>query len=224
MEKIPESFESADQYLGSYGFPLLEEMRAELASALETVYKAPFAEVTSFKKSKLGKLLYDVHVDHWRNEISDRGKETYRTLPGDFVLLSELKPASASDLQCPGLIYSFAFVKKISEDESSHKITPSGFTLKTAASIDIEGQHEQIESLYVVYLMNMTTHKRIWNALRMRQNLKIVEKVLTENVLVRVLHSFSSLLVFCNWYMLRTYRILVLMVETSTSNVDNNES
>ncbi|KAK4406232.1 Regulator of nonsense transcripts 1 [Sesamum angolense] len=94
--EIPQSFESVDQYLGSYVFPLLEETRAELASALETVYKAPFAEVTSFNELKGDKLQYHVKVDHWRNRKSD-GKEPYRTLPGDVVLLSDLKPETGEE-------------------------------------------------------------------------------------------------------------------------------
>ncbi|KAH6770322.1 hypothetical protein C2S52_015125 [Perilla frutescens var. hirtella] len=175
VTKIPESFESADQYLGSYIIPLLEEMRAELASALEAVNIVPFAEVTSLKKSKHGKLLYDIKVDYWRNRTSDRGKEPYRTLPGDFVLLSELKPASVSDLQRAGFIYTSAFVKRMSDDERG------GFTLKTSASFEVEDL--QNESLYVVYLTNVTTHKRIWNALSMHRNMNIIEKVLHKNVL-----------------------------------------
>ncbi|KAH6809207.1 hypothetical protein C2S51_026990 [Perilla frutescens var. frutescens] len=181
VKKIPESFANSDQYLGSYIFPLLEEMRAEVASALETVCNAPFAEVTYFKKSKHGKLLYDVGVGHWRNRISDRGKEPYRTLPGDFVLLSEIKPESASELQRSGSVYTFAFVKIIYEDDRGDNISSSGFKLKTAGSFEAGDQLGK--SLYVIYLMNTTTHKRIWNALRMRRNMKIIGRVLTKNVL-----------------------------------------
>lgn len=172
MEKIPQSFDSVDQYLGSYIKPLIEEARAELASSLETVHKAPFARVTSLKKCKS---LYDVGVGKWRNGTSDRGKEPYRTLPGDFVLLSELKPASAYDLQIDGLMYTFAFVKTISEGERG------GFMIKTASNFEVRDQ--QKKPLFVVYLMNMITHKRIWDALRMRKNVEIIEKVLAKNLM-----------------------------------------
>ncbi|KAK6146300.1 hypothetical protein DH2020_020169 [Rehmannia glutinosa] len=179
VEKIPESFECVDLYLGSYVFPLLEETRAELATAMETVYKAPFAEITSFAELKCDKLFYDVKVDHWRNRISDRGREPYRTLPGDIVLVSNMKPETASDLGRAGWTYTFACVRNIAEDESGGGFTSSNFKLKTAEHIDVgDGKSEM---LYVVFLMNVTTNKRIWNALSMRRNLSIIEKVLSKD-------------------------------------------
>ncbi|KAH6833401.1 hypothetical protein C2S53_011803 [Perilla frutescens var. hirtella] len=179
VEKIPDSFDSVGQYLSSYIFPLLEETRAALASSLETVYKAPFAEVTSLIEMKPESLLYKVNVGSWRNKISDRGKEPYRTLPGDLVLLSDSKPESVSDLQRIGWMHIFASVIQISDDENGDNCTPSGFKLRT--SCDIEVGEQQSKSLYVVYLTNITTHKRIWNSLRMHQNLNIIEKVLVKN-------------------------------------------
>ncbi|KAL6538714.1 hypothetical protein OROGR_012702 [Orobanche gracilis] len=179
VEKIPESFESVDQYLGSYVYPLLEETRFELASSLETVYNAPYAEVTYFRELKHDNGLYNVKVDRWENRISDRGKDPYRTLPGDFVLLSVLRPESISDLTRVGWSYTFAYVTTISGDESDDNSILSGFKLKTAHDIDVEDVKSK--SLYVVHLTNITTQKRIWSALRMRRNLGIIGNVLTKN-------------------------------------------
>ncbi|KAL1535324.1 hypothetical protein AAHA92_28118 [Salvia divinorum] len=179
VEKIPEVFESVDHYLSSYNFPLLEETRTAIAASLETVYIAPFAEVVAFEETKPDTLLYNVKVDSWRNKISDRGKEPYRTLPGDLVLLSDSKPESVSDLQRIGRMCTFASVVKISEDENVDSCSTSGFKLKTAGMVDVDD--EKSKSLYVVYLKNLTTYKRIWKALRMRQNLKIIEKILVKN-------------------------------------------
>ncbi|KAG8369505.1 hypothetical protein BUALT_Bualt14G0020600 [Buddleja alternifolia] len=179
VEKIPESFQSVDQYLGSYVFPLLEETRAELASAMETVYKAPFSEVISFCELKHNELLSEIKVDYWRNRRSDHGGEAYRTLPGDIVLLSDSKPETPDDLQRVGWTYTFASVVKIADDENGDSSTSSSFKVKTAKQIDVgDGLRK---SLYVVFLSNMTTNKRIWNALHMRRNLKIIEKVLCNN-------------------------------------------
>ncbi|KAL8479576.1 hypothetical protein ACS0TY_026464 [Phlomoides rotata] len=117
LKVIPESFKSVDHYLASFVYPLLEETRSELASALETAYKAPFAEVTYCKESKHDELLYSVKVDYWRNTKSDRGKEPYRTLPGDFVLLSDSKPERFSDLGRVECAYTLASVTNISGDD-----------------------------------------------------------------------------------------------------------
>ncbi|XP_073308336.1 uncharacterized protein [Primulina huaijiensis] len=185
VEKIPQSFESVDQYLGSYVFPLLEETRAELASAMETVYKAPFAEVASLTELIHGKHLLSVQVDCWRNRITLRGREPYRTLPGDILLLSDLKPESYSDLGRVGWKFVLAYVTNISEDENGDNYSSTGFKVKAATSIDVGEM--QSKSFYVVFLKNMATNRRIWNALRMRKNLRIIEKVLCKNELVSYL-------------------------------------
>ncbi|KAL8479569.1 hypothetical protein ACS0TY_026457 [Phlomoides rotata] len=181
VKKIPESFESVDQYLASYVFPLLEETRFELASALEIVYNAPYGEVTYFRELRHERGSYNVKVERWENRTSDRGKDPYRTLPGDFVLLSVLRPESVSDLKGAGWSYTFAYVTTIYEDEheSGDNSTLCGFKLKTADGIDFEDV--KCESLYVIHLRNITTQKRIWSALRMRRNLGIIQKVLTKN-------------------------------------------
>lgn len=208
MKTIPESFESVDHYLSSYVYPLLEETRAELASALEVAYKAPFAEIKHFNESKREKLLYSVKVDYWINSRSDSGKEPYRTLPDDFVLLSDSKPERLSDLESADFTYTFASVRSISGDGSDGNCAfgSSDFELTTAGSIDVEDKRSK--SLYVVYLMNMTTNKRMWRALKMRRNLKIIEKVLTMNesvchtwfillVLFSLVFFFSNLYLYC---------------------------
>ncbi|KAL7106268.1 hypothetical protein ACP275_07G101400 [Erythranthe tilingii] len=180
VEKIPESFESVDKYLGSYIFPLLEETRAQLASATETVGNAPSAEVASFTERTRGNLVYNVRVDQWTNVACDNGGEPYKTLPGDIVLLSDSKPETVSDLLRVGSAYTFASVTNIEDDdESDSSCKPSGFTLKAAQNIEFD------KSIYVVYLINVTPHKRIWNALRMRRNLTIIQKLLANNHLVK---------------------------------------
>lgn len=50
VERIPESFDSVQKYLESFVFPLLEEIQAELCSAVEAASSSPFAEVLSEKQ------------------------------------------------------------------------------------------------------------------------------------------------------------------------------
>jgi hypothetical protein len=67
---------------------------------MEIISNAPFAEVIAFDESKsYGKNLYDVKVDSWRNRFSVLGKEPYKTLPGDILVLANAKPEDVSDLQ-----------------------------------------------------------------------------------------------------------------------------
>ncbi|KAI8552025.1 hypothetical protein RHMOL_Rhmol06G0232600 [Rhododendron molle] len=177
VEKIPESFESVEHYIGSFVFPLLEETRAALFSSLDSVHEAPYAEVISLNESKPYRpSLFDIKVDYWRNRFNDLGKEPYKTLPGDVFVVSDVKPESLSDLQRAGRMWTFASVTRITEEENEGNSSSTHFTV--IVSRDIEVKNELRESLFVVFLMNITTNKRIWNALRMSRNLKIIKEAL----------------------------------------------
>ncbi|KAL8238227.1 hypothetical protein R6Q59_019308 [Mikania micrantha] len=112
VEKIPLNFKSQAHYVGSFVYPLLEETRAELATAMEIMYRAPNAEIFSINEARgREKLLYDITVANWRNRFSERGKEPYKTLPGDLLILADGKPESVSDLQRMGRFWAFSSVK-----------------------------------------------------------------------------------------------------------------
>ena len=118
---IPESFHSLQEYFGSYVFPLLEETRTQLCSSMDTIARAPFAQIVYFEEIKPRTNLYNVTVDEWRNVFSNRGKEPYKTLPGDILILADAKPESASDLQRVGRMWTFLLVKKIPEDKDENE-------------------------------------------------------------------------------------------------------
>ncbi|XP_055800621.1 uncharacterized protein LOC129870064 isoform X2 [Solanum dulcamara] len=175
VEKIPESFASVDHYLGSFRFPLLEETRADIASSLEVINNAPFGELITFDEKPDGSLCFDVKVDYWRN-LSGDGKEPYRTLPGDIVIISDAKPETASDLLRLGWNWTFASVTSIHDDENDDLTASTSFKVKVDRDIEIyEGMRK---SFYIVYLVNVLPSKRVWRALSMRKNFNIIEKVL----------------------------------------------
>ncbi|KAJ0719210.1 putative TPR and ankyrin repeat-containing protein [Helianthus annuus] len=180
VEKIPLTFHSEAHYVGSFVYPLLEETRAELASTMETMYKAPYAELFSLNVAKgRGKFLYDVAVNNWRNRTSERGKEPYRTLPGDLLILADGKPESVPDLQREGRTWYFSMVYQISQDDDEEDSTSLRF--KIIASQKIEFQ----DGMFVVYLTNITTNKRIWNSLHMHRNMNIIKEVLYTDSMVK---------------------------------------
>ncbi|WCJ17628.1 P-loop containing nucleoside triphosphate hydrolases superfamily protein [Euphorbia peplus] len=174
VEKIPDSFESPQLYFDSYKDPLLEETRAELCSSMEMISSAPFAEVTSFLECKThGSLVYDVKVDHWKNKSGSHGKEHYRTLPGDIVILANAKPETVSDLQRTGRKWTFALVKNISDDATT-------FTqFKVEAAKEVQVSDGMWNSLFVIFLTNITPNRRIWSALHMQKNLDLIKEVLS---------------------------------------------
>ncbi|XP_044475796.1 uncharacterized protein LOC123203505 isoform X2 [Mangifera indica] len=174
VEKIPESFESVTQYLRSFVYPLLEETRAELFSPMETISRAPYAKVDVFRPH--GSQLFDVKIDYWRNRFSNNGKEPYKTLPGDILILADAKPETISDLERVGRMWSFLSVMKIAEDDNDS--TSTYFKVKASKSIQ---QFEWKKSLFVIFLANITTNRRIWKSLNMSRNLKIINEVLCRN-------------------------------------------
>ena len=159
METVPESFQSVEQYLASYTFPLLEETRASLCSSMQDVSKLPFAKVTGFVKGK--KNAYHAEVDYWRNRSSDRGKEPYKTLPGDVLMLTNAKPDTIPSLERFAGRWAFASVAEIAGDAEGNAQTPTKFRVE--AFLDNEVNDDRTwESMYAVFLINAVTNNRIW--------------------------------------------------------------
>nr|GEW37032.1 UvrD-like helicase, ATP-binding domain, P-loop containing nucleoside triphosphate hydrolase [Tanacetum cinerariifolium] len=183
VKSIPLTFESKEDYLGSFVDPLLEETRAELASSMEVMYRAPYAELCFLNEAKGDvKCLYDIAVGPWKNRFNERGKEPYKTLPGDLLILADGKPESVADLQRVGRIWSFALVDKVSDDDNEDDInnsTSTSFKVKTFQEMEFQ------EGMFVIFLMNVTTQKRIWNSLHMKGNLDIVEEVIYSDSVVK---------------------------------------
>ncbi|XP_044475332.1 uncharacterized protein LOC123203180 [Mangifera indica] len=73
-------------------------------------------------------------------------------------------------------MWSFLSVMKIAEDDNDS--TSTYFKVKASKSIQ---QFEWEKSLFVIFLANITTSRRIWKSLRMSGNLKIINKVLCRN-------------------------------------------
>lgn len=179
VQKIPESFKSVHQYLGSYLFPLLEETRAELSLSLKAIRRAPFAQLVSIEEPKSsGRLLLNVNVDSWRNTANNIGKEPYRTLPGDIFLILDDKPETFMISQYSTRTWAFAWVNQITENGcSSH--------LKLNVSKNISGEHGMQKEFFIVFLMNVTTNLRIWNSLHFSEDVKIIKHVLSTKSMVR---------------------------------------
>ncbi|KAK9063833.1 hypothetical protein SSX86_017705 [Deinandra increscens subsp. villosa] len=182
VEDIPLTFHSEEHYFGSFVYPLLEETRAELASTMEIMYRAPYAEIISLEKVKGdGKMLYDVTVGNWRNKTSERGKEPYRTLPGDLLILADGIPESVPGLQRVGRMWAFSLVNKIRDHDDEDDSDSTSVSFKVKSSQEIEFQ----EGMFVVFLMNITTNKRIWSSLHMHRNINIIKELLYTDSMVK---------------------------------------
>lgn len=187
VRKIPDSFETISEYFCSYVYPLLEETRVDLRSNLEIISRAPYAEIVSYDKSRRDRsLMYDVQIDEWRNRFNDRGKEPYKTLPGDIFVLVKSRPETIYDLQALAQTWVLASVTKISKDKSEDEVddNTSSTSFTVQASRDIGEIDDSYSSLFLVFLRNCTTNKRIWNALHMVKNTRIIQGVLQNKLQV----------------------------------------
>lgn len=173
MEKIPESFQSVQQYFGSFVFSLLEETRSELSSSLDFISSAPYAGVNSLEEC--GECVYNVKVDQWMYKCSS--SEPYKMFPGDILVFTDSEPQTISDLKQEGGTWTLALVTEG---------TCTEFKVKASCCIN-EVQSFIHKPQFVVFLRNITTSRNIWNALHMFGNLSIVKEVLYTNNVVRCL-------------------------------------
>ncbi|KAL4317814.1 hypothetical protein GQ457_18G023470 [Hibiscus cannabinus] len=184
VEKIPVSFQSVEDYFGSYRLPLLEETRAAMSSSMEIIDSAPYAEVTYLDEVK-----------------SQKTKEN----------CPNVKPETASDLQRVGKTWFFALVTyvenvdtyvenddtDVENDDGANKFNSSSmsFKVKTLEGVD----YDLPKSLYAVHVTNVTTNRRIWNALHMMRNLTIINEVLHADSVVAQSCGLCSSEIVGNW-------------------------
>nr|KYP39275.1 Helicase SEN1 [Cajanus cajan] len=187
--KIELSFLSIDHYRGSYMYPLLEETRAQLCSSMDIIQQAPYAEVRGIKEAKpYENKLYNLKIDSWKNRFAHNG-EPYKTLPGDVLILADYKPEAVKDLQRNRRFWSFVSTVWTKEDEDGSM----SVCLKVKASKDIDLQELRNKTLFLIFLTNVNPNRRIWGALHIPGNLKLLTQILCKKDEVEECCSCSSL-------------------------------
>ncbi|CAN1804440.1 TPR and ankyrin repeat-containing protein 1 [Linum perenne] len=191
VPKLPTSFESTQHYFQPFVLPLLEETRAELESALEVISNAPFADVKDYYMCEpYGTCSYDVVVGDWRNRKGSSGNEPYKTLPGDILVFADAKPETVSDLERVGRSWSLALVTSIpddddddNDDDGDDQPTTNDFKVRSSNWLKVVDKESPVSGT-VIYLINITTNRRIWCSLHMSRNLNVIKKVLSGDTLV----------------------------------------
>ncbi|KAI3849020.1 hypothetical protein MKX03_011463 [Papaver bracteatum] len=225
VEKIPECFQSVEDYLGSYTLPLIEETRAELFSSMEVLLDAPYAEVISVKEcSPHGSFLYELKFDSWRNLNCDSGKEPYSPKCGDLFVLSDVAPEIASDLEHCVKTCTFALVMKDMKESNATEDDKVSSYLEFRTSKLVEAKDGMRNSVFAVFLVNMTTKIRIWRALHMSGNLQIIKEVLCSNSMVEEVCNFCSLQDYSTWDEQLGRRLSLVLDESQATAVLNSIS
>ncbi|GAU46271.1 hypothetical protein TSUD_174470 [Trifolium subterraneum] len=189
IEKNGLSFQSIDHYLRSYRYLVLEETRATLCSSMELIYQAPYGRVVGLKlvqtfnkkndiemDKPFKNKLYNLKIDRWENRFIHR-EEPYKTLPGDVMVLADCKPESANDLQRFGRMWCFLSIVKPEDENDGENIDCVCF--KVTASKDLDLDELRNKSLYIVFLANVGSNRKIWTGLHMTSgNSKLFKQIL----------------------------------------------
>lgn len=98
VSKIPDTFNSMEQYMTSFFGPLLEEVRDDMCSSMEDISNAPYAELRSVNSMRKGKGSFEISLGRWRGTAHGCGIDTYKPKAADVLLISDVRPANQSDI------------------------------------------------------------------------------------------------------------------------------
>ncbi|KAH0687926.1 hypothetical protein KY290_016580 [Solanum tuberosum] len=170
---------SIDHYLKSYITPLVEETHADLLSCISTVSRAPFVEVLDVVKSVNFEapkhLYYQILIK--RATEGEKIETQYKPENGDLIALSDVTPRRIDDLNRPQRSYLIVIVQNMNDEDDEDWIP--------ILSSNLIPFQQQGDKVFVVYLSNLITNIRTWNALHSdpdNANRKIIKTVLQNDV------------------------------------------
>ncbi|KAF7079843.1 hypothetical protein CFC21_084016 [Triticum aestivum] len=154
--------------MGSFTLPLIEETRADLYSALECIKHAPATEVKRIDELCSKQSIFSILVKK-ADPMNTNPGEVYALKDADILVFLDRKPRHISDLGRSKVPYVIASVLKAEDANGNAIVRLSG------------GKRDLVPPLVAVFLINMTTYNRIWNALDMHvaglRNTSIIEKI-----------------------------------------------
>ncbi|KAI4981181.1 hypothetical protein ZWY2020_021666 [Hordeum vulgare] len=175
VKKVPRTFTSLEKYMGSFTMPLIEETRADLYSALEGIKHAPATEVKRVDELCSKQSIFSISVKKADpmntnpGEVYTNPGEVYTLKDADIFVFLDRKPRHISDLGRSKVPYVIASVLKAEDANGNAIVRLSG------------GKRDLMPPLVAVFLINMTTYNRIWNALDVHvaglRNTSIIEKI-----------------------------------------------
>ncbi|KAJ8769973.1 hypothetical protein K2173_009055 [Erythroxylum novogranatense] len=190
VKRIPETFLSTADYMRSLIPPLLEETHADLCSSMKSVANAPVREVFRFSQSKNyrdpGDLFYTIQL---KPMDTINGPRTYKPEAGDLLAVSDVRPESESDLNRPRRPYLVASIKGLENDNPDILEVLASKPILVDENMKNRGDQsssrpmgkQRRDTLFVVFLTNLTTNIRIWRSLKSELaggNMKIISRVL----------------------------------------------
>ncbi|XP_042472364.1 uncharacterized protein LOC122055031 [Zingiber officinale] len=179
VERIPMTFDTVKNYLSSFTYPLLEELREEMSSNLQTLSRAPFVKIERLECRNRAEHIYFMVVDPPADET--RSASDYKPCKGDILILSKSRPI---DGYIPKTDRDSYCLLEVVKDEFQ-LLKPQCSIVRASedieASIDITNC-EGTKNLFVICVLTTITYSRIWNALNFKlaqsRNIGLFHKVL----------------------------------------------
>ncbi|KAJ0256135.1 p-loop containing nucleoside triphosphate hydrolases superfamily protein [Hirschfeldia incana] len=159
---IPTEFDSTTEYFKSFIPSLIEETHAALLSSIKTLHRSPVVEINYIVPTPEfelpNNLFYKVHLSTDESSSS--------LIPKDLIALTDKRPNRLDGFNITNEPYVVAIVCKADPDR------PSFLTILASKPLLLENVHqmrknEKRESLFGVYMTNITTNVRIWNSLHL---------------------------------------------------------
>ncbi|KAE8021889.1 hypothetical protein FH972_007739 [Carpinus fangiana] len=149
VKKIPETFSSVTDYKKSFVPSLIEETHADLFSNITAVSQAPAWEIDSIEISEDFEPPQDLFY-----EIK---------LKGDVIALTDVRPKCIDDLNRPKRFYLIAYV--LGPRNTLTDMIPILASKPIWTDQNVHKYENKKQPLFAVYLMNLITNVRIWDAL-----------------------------------------------------------
>lgn len=187
VPKIPKTFSSTNDYMTLFFPALIEETHSDLYSSLLSVPQASFCEIRTMETSKEFKPPFDLFYEITLKNVTDQvyGLGKYEPEVGDLIAFTNMRPKSVDDLNRIKRYCHMAYVCG-SKDEFTDEIS---ILLSKEMHNNFDLRTNKPQKLYAVYLINMTTNVRIWNALNSKfegSNLNIIKELLQPYSRVRI--------------------------------------
>ncbi|XP_057845589.2 uncharacterized protein LOC131055004 isoform X1 [Cryptomeria japonica] len=187
VKHIPERFASVEEYLRSFVWPLIEEMRAKLQKSLESIAQAKyvkmkFQEETHLSEGEIGK--YEMLIDREDDSEEEKERENLELKAMDILILFTKLPEDLDhlneDLDHLNGDYLLALVQSTdSDDTTSDEPMVTMKVMAATVRAYVRYRHPYTSTnyninttLFAFNLSSIITCSRIWNALHTHLGVK----------------------------------------------------